>query len=131
MPFRQSLLGGSNRNSGHPVSSALNYGYAVVESSIREAISVVGLDPDVAFIHASRSGRGALVLDLMEPLRPLADRRILSLVRARALSWSDVFLTSRGVCRLHPDLTRYITSAVRLDDEALRVCREIGLVLRP
>jgi len=119
MPIRQSLLGGSNRNAGHPVASALNYGYAVVESQIREAIALEGLDSDVSYLHASRPGRAALVFDLMEPLRPLADRVVLHLVQGRTFEPGDVYVSERGVCRLNPELARLVASSVSLESVAL------------
>jgi CRISPR-associated protein Cas1 len=50
----------------------------------------VGLDPQVGFLHALRSGRPALGLDLMEELRPiLADRLALTLINRRQLTDQD------------------------------------------
>jgi len=48
----------------------INYAYGLVESRIRIAITTVGLDPDVGFMHEPKTAKGAsrspLVLDLME-----------------------------------------------------------------
>jgi CRISPR-associated protein Cas1 len=54
------------------------------------ALEGVGLDPQVGFLHAIRSGRPALALDLMEELRPvLADRLTLTLINRQQLSEKD------------------------------------------
>jgi CRISPR-associated protein Cas1 len=54
----------------HLVNEMLNYAYAVLESQVRIATVSQGLDSTIGYLHASRSGRVALVYDLMEPLRP-------------------------------------------------------------
>jgi hypothetical protein len=40
----------------------LNYAYAVLESQIRIAVSAVGLDPTIRYLHANEGDRPALVL---------------------------------------------------------------------
>jgi CRISPR-associated protein Cas1 len=116
MALRQSLLGGRNRNATHPVSAIQNYVYATVESQIRVATAAHGLDPNLGFLHVSRRGREAFVYDLMEPLRPVADRMVLDLIRSQAFSAGDFFIGTNGVCRLHPQLARVLAnSSVPLD----------------
>ena len=60
------------------MNAILNYAYAVLESQVRIATVSQGLDPTIGYLHACRPGRTALVYDLMEPLRPLADRMLLN-----------------------------------------------------
>jgi len=108
MPLRSSLFGDRNRHATHPVMAALNYGFGVLESQVRASVLGAGLDPMVGYLHASRPGRHALVFDLMEPLRPLAERAVLKLIREHTFSSGDVFLTQQGVCRLHPQLARAV-----------------------
>lgn len=106
--LRQSLLSGTNRHATHPINAMLNYAYGVLESQVRIAAVAAGLDPTLGYLHASRPGRAALVYDLMEPLRPLVDRSVLSFVQERAFDPRDFVLTERGVCRLHPLLARTV-----------------------
>ncbi len=116
MALRQSLLGGRNRNATQPVSAIQNYVYAAVESQIRVATAAHGLDPNLGFLHVSKRGREAFVYDLMEPLRPVADRMVLNLIRSQAFSAGDFFISTNGVCRLHPQLARVLAdSSVPLD----------------
>ena len=50
------------------------------------ALTAVGLDPFVGFLHAERPNRPALALDLMEEFRPwIADRLALTLVNRKQL----------------------------------------------
>ncbi len=106
--LRQSLISGTNRHATHPLNAMLNYAYGVLESQVRIAAVAAGLDPTLGYLHASRPGRAALVYDLMEPLRPLADRSVLSFVQDRTFDPRDFVLTERGVCRLHPLLARTV-----------------------
>ena len=57
----------------------LNYAYAVLESQVRIQIVAAGYDPTIGLLHSGRVGRGRhdFVLDLMEPLRPIVDRKVL------------------------------------------------------
>ena len=68
-----------NNNASHPVNAMLNYAYAVLESQVRIQIVAAGYDPTIGLLHSGRVGRGRhdFVLDLMEPLRPIVDRKVL------------------------------------------------------
>jgi len=72
-----------------------NYAYAALESQVRIAVLSQGLDPTIGCLHASKSRRVALVYDLMEPLRPQVDRRVLDFVREQILHPSDFVVTTR------------------------------------
>jgi CRISPR-associated protein Cas1 len=53
----------------------LNYGYAVLRAAIARAIVAAGLLPALGLKHSNRSNAFCLADDLIEPLRPLVDRR--------------------------------------------------------
>jgi CRISP-associated protein Cas1 len=110
-----------NRNATHPVNSALNYSLAVLESQVRIAVVSAGLDPTIGYMHAHHDGRSALVLDLMEPLRPVIDRQVIGLVQAQPLSPADFILRDDGVCRLTPQLARRVAAGTMETVEA-RAC---------
>ena len=116
--LRQSSLSGTNRHATHPVNALLNYAYALLETEVRIAVVAAGLDPTIGYLHACRPGRVALVYDLMEPLRPAMDRRVLDFARHHAFSPPDVTITCKGACRLHPTLARAIAvMPAALDDD--------------
>ena len=70
------------RGAVDPVNALLNYGYGILASRTWAAILHAGLDPFAGMLHADRSGKPSLVLDLMEELRaPAVDRAVLSYVR--------------------------------------------------
>jgi hypothetical protein len=99
-----------NRNATHPVNAMLNYGLAVLERQVRLAVIVAGLDPAIGYTHAQHEKRSALVLDLMEPLRPLVDRLVIGLLQAQPLSPTDFILREDGVCRLAPQFARTVAT---------------------
>jgi CRISPR-associated protein Cas1 len=91
----------------------LNYGYAILESIVRMGVTAAGLDPHLGYFHTQwREGRQGLVLDLMEPIRPVVDRAILRFVHGHSFSGGDVTLRDDGVCWLNPQLARNIVSLV-------------------
>ena len=109
-----------NRNATHPINAMLNYGLAVLESQVQTAVVAAGLDPTVGFMHAQHAERSALVLDLMEPLRPVVDRVVLGFFQSQLVSTADFILRDDGVCRLAPQLARTIAakSAERIEATA-------------
>ncbi|AFA39128.1 CRISPR-associated endonuclease Cas1 [Pyrobaculum oguniense TE7] len=64
---------------GDPFNLALNYGYGVLKYAVWRQVVVHGLDPYAGYIHADKSGRPSLVLDLMEEFRPHVDLMIIKL----------------------------------------------------
>ena len=87
------------------VNAALSFLYALLRADCHTAAEVVGLDPQVGFLHRDRPGRPSLALDLMEELRPVyADRLLWALVNRRQLrpdhfvreSTGAVLLTEEG-----------------------------------
>lgn len=97
-----------NKNASHPVNAMLNYTYAVLESQVRTQIVVSGLDPDISFLHSRKLRRPGLVFDLMEPLRPIADRIVLEIIQTETFHPTDFQLRRDGVCRLNPALAKVI-----------------------
>jgi CRISP-associated protein Cas1 len=66
---------------GDGLNALLNYGYAIVRAAVARAIVAAGLLPAIGLFHANRSNAFCLADDLMEPLRPLVDRRVRALYR--------------------------------------------------
>ena len=78
------------------------YAYAVLESRVRSQLIALGYDPTIGFIHAYGESRATLVLDLMEPLRPVVDRIVLDFICGEPFSPADFTVRRDGVCRLNP-----------------------------
>jgi CRISPR-associated protein Cas1 len=64
-----------DRGSGS-LNSLLNYGYAVLLSTILQKLYGVGLDPTFGVSHVPRERSTPLAYDLMEPFRPCVDARV-------------------------------------------------------
>lgn len=61
------------------VNALLSFAYSILAKDCASALTSVGLDPYVGFLHADRPGRLSLALDLEEELRgPIADRFVLT-----------------------------------------------------
>ncbi len=63
------------------LNSLLNYGYAVLLSTVLQKLFGVGLDPTFGISHATRERSAPLAYDLMEPFRPCVDWRVVQWVR--------------------------------------------------
>lgn len=70
---------GSDPNeSGPDQNRHLDYGYTVLRAAVARAICAVGLHPSIGLRHHNRYDAFCLAADLMEPFRPLIDRRVVS-----------------------------------------------------
>jgi len=78
------------------VNCLLSFLYALVRHDCIAALTSIGLDPFVGFLHADRPNRPALALDLMEEFRPwLADRLAVTLINRQQVGPED-FRTREG-----------------------------------
>ena len=78
--FSSSFNKREGRGSQEINNSMLNLGYAVLGSYILNAIVNAGLEPYLGIMHATRPGKMALVLDLMEEYRAwVVDRAVIKL----------------------------------------------------
>lgn len=64
-----------------PANAMLNYGYAILRAAVARAIVSTGLFPTLGLHHHNRANNFCLADDLMEPLRPMVDRRVRDLVQ--------------------------------------------------
>lgn len=68
------------------VNCLLSFIYALVRHDCLAALTTAGLDPYVGWLHATRAGRPACALDLMEEFRPcMAERLALTLINRRQI----------------------------------------------
>ena len=90
--------GRETRGAQDLVNSALNYGYGILYCQAERAAVLAGLDPYAGFLHADRSGKPSLVLDLVEEFRQMiVDRTIFSILnRGIKLEVQDGRLTEES-----------------------------------
>ncbi|MBU3696531.1 CRISPR-associated endonuclease Cas1 [Dechloromonas sp.] len=91
---------GRNRNPPRdPVNATLSLTYTMLHAETVLALYGTGLDPFIGFYHSLNFGRESLACDVMEALRPQADRFVLTLFRQGTLS-ADDFSRTDGACLL-------------------------------
>ncbi|MBE0541557.1 MAG: type I-C CRISPR-associated endonuclease Cas1 [Verrucomicrobia bacterium] len=79
------------------INCLLSFLYALVRHDCIAALTSIGLDPFVGFLHAERPNRPALALDLMEEFRPwLADRLAVTLVNRQQIGRDDFKIREGG-----------------------------------
>ena len=130
-PFRRA----AGDRSAAPPNNLLDYGYAALRAAVARAIVSAGLLPALGIKHMGRSNPFCLADDLMEPLRPLVDRRAISLAERGELVLDQP--TKAGLLAVLTDevlvesqsgpllvaVTRYVASFVRvLAGEAETLC---------
>lgn len=105
----------ASRNRRPPMdnfNALLSFLYTLLASDISAALSSVGLDPYVGFLHRDRPGRASLALDLMEELRPiLADRVALSLVNRREIHAAGFVKQEDGAVYMDDDTRKTVLTA--------------------
>ncbi|MBR1919811.1 MAG: type II CRISPR-associated endonuclease Cas1 [Spirochaetales bacterium] len=81
--FFQSIYGNSfsRGNDDDNANHLLDYAYTIIRSAVARAVVSTGLHPGISLFHSNRINPYALVDDLMEPLRPFADRKVIELLK--------------------------------------------------
>ena len=61
----------------NPINSFLNYGYIVLRSLVARMVVSCGLNPSIGVFHLGLRNPFCLIDDLMEPLRPFVDYKVI------------------------------------------------------
>ena len=93
---RHSPLNASNK--------LLNYGYAVLLSTVLQKLFACGLDPTFGISHAVRERSTPLAYDLMEPFRPCVDWRV--------AQWMIDYCEPEEDVEITPEFKRWVTGFV-------------------
>ena len=94
---------GFRRESGlSGINTLLNYGYAIIRSCVARGVCAAGLHPTLGVHHIGPTNPLCLVDDLMEPMRPIADYAVRSLVE-------------RGILEVSPAAKEYLASLAVID----------------
>jgi CRISPR-associated protein Cas1 len=84
----------------------LDYGYTVLRAAVARALCAAGLHPSIGLQHKNRYDAFCLAADVMEPFRPLVDRRVSQWIAkegaeepfdSRTKSWMIGATTSRYI----------------------------------
>jgi CRISPR-associated endonuclease Cas1 len=109
---RVSPVTSSNRLAANPANAILNYLFALIEAEATLACHAVGLDPGIGLLHADQKARDSLALDLMEPVRPEAERYLLDLLTHNTFRARDFHETRNGNCRIRSPLTNRLAETL-------------------
>ncbi len=84
-----------------PVNAMLSFGYTLLYNRLVSVLQDKGFDPRKGFFHSGRGTHCALASDLLEPLRHIADRIVLTLIHLGETRPED-FSAGKGnnICRL-------------------------------
>ena len=99
-------------NASDYVNALLNYGYAILESVIRRDINVIGLDPNIGFLHEISDSKTPLVYDLQELYRWLVDLSVIQLLEDKKLKKSDFIVTENYHIRLRESAVKALLDKI-------------------
>lgn len=93
---------GYTRDQVCPLTSALNYGYAVVRSTLARHVVSHGFITSIGFHHCNEKNEFNLVDDLIESFRPFVDLQV-----------ADIDLEGEDAANLSRDVRKVITGVLR------------------
>ena len=72
-----------------PVNALLSFMYTLATSEFAASLETVGLDSYIGFCHALRSGRSSLACDLVEEVRCIVERFVITLLNLQIIGEAD------------------------------------------
>jgi CRISPR-associated protein Cas1 len=92
LPAELGFTGRITRGATDPFNAMLNFGYqTVLFPEVWKAVSYAGLDFYAGYLHADRSGKPSLVLDMMEEFRQqLVDRTLIGLITKNMIKPNEI-----------------------------------------
>lgn len=101
-----------------PINALLSFAYSLLTKDHVVAAFATGLDPLLGFLHKPRYGRPALVLDLMEPMRPLvADSTVVGALNTGVVGKDDFVRSPAGCALTSAGRKRFIAAYERRVDQ--------------
>lgn len=94
-----------------PVNAALSFLYTIMTAQCAGALESVGLDSAYGFYHALRPGRASLACDMVEEMRYLAERLILTQINLKKLTPKDFERQENGAVLLTKDGRKTVLTA--------------------
>lgn len=85
------------------VNALLSFIYTLLTNDCAAALETVGLDSYIGYYHKLRSGRESLACDMVEELRCIAERFVLTLINLKIVNASDFDHLDSGAVYLNKD----------------------------
>ena len=135
VPASLKFHGRNRQPPSDPLNAVLSLTYTLLHGEAALALYGAGLDPFIGFYHCLDFGRESLACDVMEALRPQADRFALMLFREGTLA-SDHFANTESGCLLGKAgrsryYTAYETRAEYFRRELEQTVRDIAHAVAP
>lgn len=86
-----------------PVNALLSFVYTLATAEFAAALETVGLDSYIGFCHALRSGRNSLACDMVEEVRCIVERFVITLLNLQVISERDFEKQVSGAVWLNDD----------------------------
>lgn len=83
-----------------PINAVLSFAYSMLTNECTAACRLASLEPTIGALHATRPGRPAMALDLMEPFRPLVADSVAVSAFNRGELTEGHFLSTASGCAL-------------------------------
>lgn len=130
LPYSTRGRDGSPRDAVQPVNALLNVAFSVTAGRLVALLAARGGAPSIGFLHSDKENRWSLAYDAIEPLRPLIERSVFDLIRARKFAPNDFILTQDGTIRLMDNLLRVVIAETAIKDQMLNGVVEwiVGLI---
>jgi len=115
-----------------PINAVLSFAYSMLTHECTAACRLASLEPTLAALHATRPGRPAMALDLMEPFRPLIADSVAVSAFNRGELVEGHFLSTAAGCALTDAGRKAFFSAYgrRMDTEVTHPVFEYRLSYR-
>src|SRR5579875_3104437 len=109
---RKNLSYSWNMNAFDPINALLNYGYAILESTVRKYINTIGLDASIGYLHEIAPSKHPLVYDLQELFRYVVNYSVMELLDTK-MKKSDFITTENYHIRLKPDTAKLLIDKIK------------------
>lgn len=93
-----------------PVNAMLSFLYTIMTAQCAGALESVGLDSCYGFYHQLRSGRSSLACDMVEEMRCIAERLVITMINLRMISKDDFETQESGAVWLSKDGKKKVLS---------------------
>lgn len=93
------------------INTLLSFGYTLMTHDCRSALESTGLDSQFGFFHDLRAGRPSLALDMLEELRAIVDRFVISLINKKQFKINDFDVLADQAVVLKDDARRTFLAA--------------------
>ena len=89
-----------NRHAINEVNAFLNYTYSLIESECYRAIQKEGMDDKIGFLHEPTNYKSALVYDLQELFRGIAEKIVFEKIFDKKIFYNDFVRMNDGNVRV-------------------------------